>query len=711
VFSITDQAVSVTDWISRREWLRISSLSAAGLSLTDVLRAGDRPLARLGPETRLASDLGSTFGRAKNVIYLWLQGGPPQHETFDPKPDAPAEIRGPFKPIATNVPGIRFCELLPRTARYADKLAVVRSLSTRDDNHDVSGYWLLTGYPYGPGSARQIKATDRPYFGSLVKMLKPSERFPALTSVWVPDVMRLNDNVTPAGQTAGFLGKVWEPERFVGDPATPDYHIEGLGLTGEMTKIRVDRRRDLLTQINRQFDGVGRDGSVEAWDRVSQHAFDLVTSGQARAAFDLTRESDKTRDRYGRYTWGQSVLLARRLIEAGVRLVHVNWSREPGDSAVDNPMWDTHAQNADRMQDCLCPQFDVTFATLLDDLSDRGLLDQTLIVVIGEFGRTPRINKQGGRDHWGHVFSMALAGAGIRGGQVIGASDKNGAYPVTDPIRGGDLTATIFHLLGIDPNGVFRDKANQPHLITKGEPIRSVLGNEPATAERSPPGGDPAFVPPYDACPLVDAGFDPSRALLPPTPPSREKGWRADPMGTSESGSGLAVRKEPTGAVIGYGLGREVSGVRIDQGARAIVAQEIRNARGGHYTFTVQVTGEGSSREEFDKQFLSNLVCRLVLFRFRDTNKDPRSVEELASAEFRPSFGKTETFTVDRFLGSTVPGANFAIGNGLGVAVVVEKKSPGTLTIPGSEARRAVIRIHGVRLDLSPRPRDESVNT
>ncbi|HMF14953.1 MAG TPA: DUF1501 domain-containing protein, partial [Gemmataceae bacterium] len=376
------------------------------------------------------------------MIFLWLQGGPPQHETFDPKPDAPVDIRGPFRPIATNVPGIRYCELLPRTARHADKLAVIRSLSTRDDNHDVSGYWLLTGYAYGPGSARQIKPTDWPYFGSIVKMLKPSQKLPALTSVWIPDVMRLNDNVTPAGQTAGFLGKQWEPERFVGDPALPKYQIEGLGLSGDLTAVRIDRRRDLVSQLDRAFDKSRRSEVVETWNRLSLQAFDLVTSGKARAAFDLSKETDKTCDRYGRYTWGQSSLLARRLIEAGVRLVHVNWAREPGDSAVDNPMWDTHAQNADRLQDALCPMFDVSFDALMHDLADRGLLAETLVVVVGEFGRTPRINKQGGRDHWGHVFSMALAGAGIRGGQVIGASDKNGAYPITEPIRGGDLTAT-----------------------------------------------------------------------------------------------------------------------------------------------------------------------------------------------------------------------------------------------------------------------------
>src|SRR5215211_1970740 len=222
-----------------------------------MLSLHDDPLPRAeerrapAPATpQLARDLGAaTFGKAKSVIYLWLQGGPPQHETFDPKPEAPAEIRGPFKPIRTNVTGTHFCELLPRTARRADRLAVIRSMATDDDNHDVSGYWVLTGYPYGPGSAREIKPNDWPYFGSIVKMLKPSEKLPALTSVWVPDVMRLNDNVTPAGQTAGFLGKLWEPERFIGDPALPEYEIEGLRLTGDMTKLRVDRRRDVLQQL------------------------------------------------------------------------------------------------------------------------------------------------------------------------------------------------------------------------------------------------------------------------------------------------------------------------------------------------------------------------------------------------------------------------------------------------------------------------------
>src|SRR5262249_26459942 len=207
----------------------------------------------------------------------------------------------------------------------------------------------------------------------------------------------------------------------------------------------------------------GRDGTIETWDRLSQRAFDLVTTGAARAAFDLSREPDRLRERYGRHTWGQSCLLARRLVEAGVRLGHGNWARDPGDNAVDNPMWDTHALNADRLQDSLCPQFDITFAALMDDLTDRGMLDETLVVVIGEFGRTPKINKLAGRDHWGHVFSCALAGAGVRGGQGVGASDRGGAHPATDPITGGGPTAPPLPLLGIDPGGMFTGQAQHPH--------------------------------------------------------------------------------------------------------------------------------------------------------------------------------------------------------------------------------------------------------
>ena len=267
-----------------------------GLGLGELLRAGSdaNPAYAAPPDPTLVRGLdGATFGRAKNIIFLWLQGGPPQHETFDPKPDAPAEIRGPFRPIATNVPGIHFCELLPRTAALADKLAVVRSISTDDDNHDVSGYWVLTGYPYGPGSAAQIKPTDWPYFGSVVKMLKPSERCRRLTSVWIPDVMRLNDNVTPAGQTAGFLGRVWEPERFVGDPAAPDYQIEGLDLPAELPPAALEPPPRSARPGRRTLPGRrARRRRRGAGAAVARTPSTWCTSGRARAAFDLRREPD-----------------------------------------------------------------------------------------------------------------------------------------------------------------------------------------------------------------------------------------------------------------------------------------------------------------------------------------------------------------------------------------------------------------------------------
>ena len=684
---------------SRREWLRVGGLSALGLSLPTLLQSKLVCGTPITTPSSFSGDLGASFGKAKNVIFLWLQGGPPQHETFDPKPEAPLEIRGPFKPISTNVPGIQFSELLPRTSRYADKMAIVRSMSTRDDNHDVSGYWLLTGYPYLTGSARQIKPTDWPYFGSIIKMLKPSERLPALTSVWLPDLMRLNDNVTPAGQTAGFLGQQWETERFVGDPALPNYEIEGLSAREGLDRLRMDRRRDLLQQFETGLSSISKAGKVESWDRLNQQAFDLITSGTARAAFDLSQEPDSVRDRYGRYTWGQSVLLARRLIEAGVRLVHVNWARDPGDNAVDNPLWDTHALNADRLQDNLCPQFDPTFAALMDDLSERGLLDETLVVVIGEFGRTPKINANGGRDHWGHVFSFAMAGAGIRGGQVIGASDKNGAYPATTPITGGDLTATIFHLLGIDPSGVFHDKESRPHPLTKGEPIVAMFGDRSQLSLQTSE-GDPSFVPPFDTRLLFDTEFRNDQPLVSVESSSRAKGWRA------WSQPGLTVAKSNGRTELMLAAGNSAEPLVIEPGSRAILAQEIRNARGGQYTFKVQASAVADSLDEFEK-IIAHFRLRLVLFRFLNMQKDPRAIQELATADFRPVFGESHEFLLDRFLGSASPGANFSIGCGLGVMIAMETIAP--LTLPTDQSRRLAVRLQSVELTFNPRQRDESV--
>jgi hypothetical protein len=242
---------------------------------------------------------------------------------------------------------------------------------------------------------------------------------------------------------------------------------------------------------------------------------------------------------------------------------------------------------------------------------------------------------------------------------------------------------------------MFIDKANRPHPITKGEPIVAALGNEPATMDRCAPGGDPAFVPPYDARLLLDTDFKSGLPLVPPSPPSRDRGWRAFPIWTKEA-TGFAVRSAASGVELGYGLGDAMGSV-LEAGAKALLAQEIRNARGGHYTFTVNATVEASSAEEFEKTFLPNLTVRLMIVRYRDMTKDPRNVDELAAGEFRPAFGKAATFKVDRFLGSATPGANFPIGNGLGVVLVVENKSPGRLSL----THRAALRVHSVTLEFS----------
>src|SRR5262245_22916903 len=716
MLSLLDSTASLLDRVSRREWLRIGGLSALGVSLADVLRARETPPPVATP--KLAGDLGSTFGKAKNVIYLWLQGGPPQHETFDPKPEAPAEIRGPFKPIATNVPGIRFCELLPRTARYADKLAVVRSLSTRDDNHDVSGYWLLTGYPYGPGSARQIKPGDWPYFGSIVKMLKPSERLPAYTSVWLPDVMRLNDNVTPAGQTAGFLGKRWEPQRLVCDPSAADFRVEGLALPQEIPPLRLSERQNLRAQLERHFDAVERGPALQDYDRHTRDAFGLLTSGAARAAFDIQKEPPALRERYGLNKWGQSLILGRRLIEAGARLVHVNWPREGGDEAVTNPMWDTHAQNADRLHDTLCPTFDVGFSALIDDLHDRGLLAETLVVAIGEFGRTPKINAHGGRDHWGHVFSFALAGAGIRTGQVYGSSDKIGGYPRDGRMEPQDLTATIVHLLGIGHHASFPDQTGRPMHVTTGEPIAAVLGHQPATAERVPPGGSVAFVPGFSRDHLLNRGFEDDVPLTAVGSRKRLKGWQATPLAAGTGldfgvrlmdGAQAQSRSGKRHAVLGYGLAGPCVAGTVGEGATAMLLQEVRNPRAGTFTISVHVCG-GGSREDF-REFLSHFRCRLLLFGYRELTKHAsKGRRDFESVEFEPTFADKasgyQKVTLTRKLRSQDGGAT-EIEMGVGMAVIVERKSTGRKYV--SAGRRAFVRVDDVEIDFVPRSRNDDV--
>jgi len=447
------------DAMSRREMLRVGGLGCLGLSLPTLLGA------RAQASTKAL--VGAGFGRAKSCILLYLSGGPPQHETFDPKPEAPIEIRGEFGSIPTRVPGIHFSELLPKTARVADRIAIIRSMSTDNNSHSASGYWMLTGYEHPSKIEVPASPEDWPCLASVVGALRPSERSP-FSSVILPEINH-NDNAPPSpGQSGGFMGHTWNPFVLQCDPSQPRLEIDGLKLPEAVSFARLADRANLLRQLDEQFLASTRSDAAAALDRMHQRAFDVVQNAATRSAFEVERETGATRERYGRGKFGQSVLLARRLVEAGVRLVQVNWPREPGDQMTGFPVWDTHKNNAPRLRDVLCPQFDMAFATLVEDLRERGLLDETLVIAMGEFGRSPRINPEGGRDHWGSCFSLAVAGAGIAGGQVIGSSDRDGAFPASRPLRPPDLAATIFHLLGINPAGEFMDPLARPRPLTNG---------------------------------------------------------------------------------------------------------------------------------------------------------------------------------------------------------------------------------------------------
>ncbi|MCA9204477.1 MAG: DUF1501 domain-containing protein, partial [Planctomycetales bacterium] len=415
-------------------------------------------------------------GRAKSCIVLFLMGGPPQHSTWDPKPEAAAEVRGEFGPIATNVPGTQFCELMPMLARQADKLAVLRAVSTGDNAHSSSGYYMLTGRPHQPmnrENANPGAPNDWPNLGGVVQQLSPSGG-DLPTAVRLPKHIFNTDGSVWPGQDAGFLGRNADPWMLRCEPASPDYHIPEFKLPVELSADRFAHRFSLLGQMNRHLDSANRGGVIEHYDGLTRQAFDLLSSGPSRRAFDLAAETDATRDRYGHTQFGQSTLLARRLVEAGVRLVQVNWFRGP-EEPNDAPCWDSHSKEADRLKNVLMPPMDQAFSALLEDLAARGLLDETLVVCMGEFGRTPRFNGRAGRDHWGPVFSIAMAGGGVQGGVVHGASDALGAQPKDGLVRPEDITATIFHCLGFGSDAVMRDPQGRELAISHGRVIQEIL--------------------------------------------------------------------------------------------------------------------------------------------------------------------------------------------------------------------------------------------
>jgi hypothetical protein len=455
------------DELTRREVLRLGGLGALGLSLPQLFHA---QRAQAAP-----AQANGSFGKARSCIVLFLMGAPPQHSTWDPKPDAPAEIRGEFGPIATNVPGIHVSELLPRLSRHAHQLAILRAVSTGDNAHSSSGYYMMTGRPHVPmnfENANPGAPNDWPTLGAMVQALRPARgALPA--AVRLPHRIFNTDGSVWPGQDSGFLGRAADPWLFTCQPGDPAFSIPEFTLDRQLSPQRLGGRRSLVERIDHRFRALEQSGVLAGFDRQHQQAFDLLRSATGGGAMQLDREPAVMRDRYGRSPFGQSVLLARRLVEAGVSLVQVNWYRGP-DEPSDNPCWDSHVSESQRLKQVLCPPMDQAFAALLDDLSQRGTLDETLVVCMAEFGRTPRFNGRAGRDHWGPVFSVALAGGGIRGGIVHGSSDAQGAQPADGRVLPQDLTATILHCLGSHPDSELRDRLGRPIIACQGEVIRQI---------------------------------------------------------------------------------------------------------------------------------------------------------------------------------------------------------------------------------------------
>ena len=443
---------------TRREALCAGALAMTGIGLPGLFggRAAAEP-----------SAAGKGFGRARSCILIFQWGGPSQLDTWDPKPEAPAEIRGEFSTIATSVPGMRISEHFPRLSGQAHRLAVVRSMSHGDPAHLSTAHRLLTGHlaPKPNSDSDGPSPADWPHLGSLVARCRPSSgAMPsAVTMPWTVAHPAAPGGKAP-GQHGGWLGKGFDPFRVEGDPNASGFQVGGLGLPEDVSPGRLSGRRELLGKLG---DAPGMPGpGVRAWGGFQARALDALVSAEARGAFQVDREDPRVRDRYGRNIHGQCLLLARRLVEAGVGLVTVNW-HDDGQN-----FWDTHDQNFRHLKDRLMPPADRGFAALLDDLSARGMLDETLVVWAGEFGRNPRINAaRAGREHWPHCYSAVLAGGGVRGGIVHGASDRWAAYPTRDPVSPDDLGSTILHALGVDPATEVRDPVGRPLRINAGRPI------------------------------------------------------------------------------------------------------------------------------------------------------------------------------------------------------------------------------------------------
>jgi uncharacterized protein (DUF1501 family) len=445
--------------LTRRDFLTAGGACGLGLLLPGLLRARERASPR------------GTFGRARSVIVLYLHGGHAQQETWDPKPDGPSPARGEFGAIATSVPGVRIGELLPHSARLMHRLAVIRSLSHGNANHVQASLPALSGHAHPPSAESRgdfpPSPTDFPPFGAVVTSLRRPGPLPAW--VQVGPLMRRNNGTVLHGQSPGFLGPRHSPLVVDQDLTPADVRVDAVSPRGEVPLLRLGERGRLLEQVDAQRRLLDRAAEVRSFDAFHRRAFNLLSSQATARAFELAAEPATVRERYGRTRFGQGCLLARRLAEAGVPVVNVHFCQTPVGS------WDTHGRHFSQMRDLLCPIFDRAFAALVSDLDQRGLLGQTLVLATAEFGRTPRVNTAGGRDHWPWVYSVALAGGGTAPGVVHGASDGIAAYPTAHPHDPRDLAATVYHLLGVPADTLLHDQTGRPHALVLGQKIDGLL--------------------------------------------------------------------------------------------------------------------------------------------------------------------------------------------------------------------------------------------
>jgi len=445
--------------------IKVGGLGLLGLTLPQLLKAEALAKGR-GPKPR-----------AKSVIFLFQWGGPSHIDMFDMKPNAPEQIRGPHKPISSNADGIEVSEHLPKTSRIMDKVTLVRSVHHTMKNHNSAGYYALSGHePPSDDQRLRDSLSLFPGYGSVVDRLSPGGgELP--TYVSYPHIIS-DGSITP-GQNASFLGKAHDPLFISQDPNSSDFALPELSLPAGLSYDRVSQRRELQKLIDAQTRLMDHSAAARGLDAYYEKALAMLHSDKLRAAFNLSAESEKVRNSFGRSTYGQGCLLARRLVETGVKFVTVYFSDNIGGQSTTGGGWDTHGFNNTRMYPIIekyhLPITEQTLPTLLTDMDERGLLDETLVVWMGEFGRTPRINENASRDHWPQCYTVLLAGGGVKRGFVYGASDKSGAYPAENPVRPDDIAATIYYILGIDPQSEVYDTGNRPLAISSGQPITALL--------------------------------------------------------------------------------------------------------------------------------------------------------------------------------------------------------------------------------------------